>query len=180
MRVAQNGLRRLAAFARRTDAHPVAGGSGEVDDLRVGVVLEEISLEAQGFAGAGEGSDLDGPATALGERLGRAEDVDADGRDAGKIDAGFSGCGAGEIEDASWNKGAAVGDVEERGLAGFFVGDADQGVERQGAMGGGDGVLVVDLPVGGAMMVVLRAVPACHAVERFDGRVIGGEASISL
>ena len=180
MGVAQDGLGCLAAFACGTDAHPVAGGSGEVDDLRVGVAVEKIALEAQGFAGVSESSDLDGPAATLGERLRSAEHIDADGGDAGKIDAGFSSGGAREIKDASGDEWAAVGDVQEGRLAGFFVGDADEGVERQGAMGGCDGVLVVDLPVGGAMMVVLRPIPACHAVERFDGRVVGGEAAIGF
>ena len=44
-------------------------------------------------------------------------------------------------------------------MSGLEIGDADDGTERIGAMGGGHGVHVVDLAVGSATVVVGRAVP---------------------
>lgn len=151
---------RLAVGA---DADPIAGGALEVDDIGAGIIALQSLMEPPGFTLMMEDADLDAPASPLrsGGRI--AEHVDADTRCTGSPDADFQGGGSGEIQNAARNKGPAISNCDDDGLAGGEIGDADDGAHGQGAMGGGHGVLVIDLAVGGVRIVVRRTVPAGNA-----------------
>lgn len=159
----------------RVDADPVAGGAGELGDFRGGVASHELVFELEGVGLGGEGADLDAPAAGgVGVGAGGwSEGFDADFGDAHAIEAGGLGGGEGEIDDASVDEGAAVGDADDDGLVGGEVGDADGGAHGQGAMGGGHGVVVVDGAVGGFAMGVGGTVPAGEADFGGDGLAVG-------
>jgi len=83
-----------------------------------------------------------------------------------------------EIDDASGNEGAAVGDADESAVSGLEVGDAHDGTERKSAMRGGHGVHVVDFAVRSTAVVVGRAVPAGESGFGGDGLGAGGEGGL--
>ena len=66
-------------------------------------------------------------------------------------------------------KGPAVCDFDDDALIGGEVGDADGGAHGEGAVGGGEGVLIEDAAVGCGAVVVRGAVPAGEADLGGDG-----------
>ena len=142
------------------DADPVAGGAFEVDDVGAGVFALEL-LRGAGGHRAHDGRRRSGRTIVLKRNRGRiAEHVDADARGAGSPDADFEGGGSGQIQNAAGNEGSAICDGDDDGLTRGEIGDADERAHGQGAMGGGHAVFVIDLAIGGAGVVVGRAVPA--------------------
>src|SRR6202040_3362022 len=89
--------------------------------------------------------------------------------DSGLVDVKFFGGRQGEIDDASGNEGAAVGDADQRGGAGLYIRDTHDRTQRIGAVGGGHGVHVVDFAVRSAAVVVGGAVPAGESGFSGDG-----------
>lgn len=154
------------------DAHPEAGGAGELDNPGGGETMEEIVLGLDGVVGGEEGADLDAP-FAFGVGTGLGEGLDFDLRGAGPVDADGLGGGEREIENAARDKGTAIGDAGENRFAGSEIGDADGGSHGQGAVGDRDGVLVEDGAVGAGMVVVGRAVPGGQADFSGDGLAFG-------
>ncbi len=87
--------------------------------------------------------------------------ADASGSRADQVDG--AGGGGGEVDDAAPDEGAAVGDSHLHLLVVAQVFDEHPGIERQGAMGRGQLLHVVDFAVCGQAAVVGVAVPACDA-----------------
>src|SRR5271165_3535932 len=109
-----------------TDAHPVASGSGELDDVRGLVLASEMLLELLRLVLLREGSYLYAPAATLFDGVGRIVDLNLYLCGAGTPDAHRLGRADGEVDDAIWNEGSAVSNAHDGGLAGLDVGHADQ------------------------------------------------------
>ena len=73
--------------------------------------------------------------------LGGGEDFDFAGDDTGVDEIELAGDADGDVDDAAFNEGAAVGDGDDFGATIVKIGDADFGAEAEGAVGGsGTGV----------------------------------------
>ena len=111
------------------DAHPVAGGSGELDDTRTGVTASERGFQVESILLGLESACLDAPLT-VDAGGGIGEGFDAYLRDAHTIEIDFLGGALGEIENAAVGEGTAVGDADQDGFAIGEIGDAGNGSER--------------------------------------------------
>jgi hypothetical protein len=152
------------------DADPKAGGSGELGDAGAGVAAEEGGLQGKGVALDFEGAGLDAPFSGgVGGGVGVSFETDLGGAHA--VEANGLCGGFREIEDTGLVERAAVGDADGDLLAVDEVGDADDGAEGEGAVGGGEALAVVGGAVGCA--VAAGAVPAGHAGLN-DGGLAGG------
>ena len=166
-----DGNRSRAVVVCGADADPIAGGALKLDDVGGTVFALQIGLQSQGGCLMQECADLDAPAATLVDRPGCAEDVNADLAGAGAPHTDGFGGADGEVKNAACDKRAAIGDAHDGGLAGLFVGYANKGSHGQGAVCGGDAVLVKDRAIRADAIVIWRAIPARDSSFRVDGCV---------
>ena len=98
--------------------------------------------------------------------------------DAGLVDVEFFGGGEREIDDASGNERAAIGDADERGGSSLHISDAHDGAQGISAVSSGHGVHVVDFAVRSAAVVVRRPVPASESGFGGDWTRVGGKGRL--
>jgi len=133
------------------------GGAGRGDEGRVaGGVAGAQAFDAGVRKGRAELDDVIGVGIGVGEG---GDEVEVDGGDAGADEVDGAGGGAGEVDDAVVDEGAAIVDADLDFAMVGGVGDADERAEGEGAMGGGEGVHVVDFAGGGGAAVIGDAVP---------------------
>lgn len=154
---------------------PVSGGAGEARDVGRVIAAGEVIGELGGRVLVGESANLYGPFSGRVGRRGGLHQFDFHLGDTGLPNIEFASGGEGEIEDASGNEGAAVGDADECGVSGPDIGDAHDRAERISAVSGCHGVHVVDFAVRSAAVVVGRTIPAGESGFSGEGPGIGGE-----
>src|SRR6266576_299662 len=165
----------LAKLARRVfagnpaDAHAIKHAVGRIillnKDRRVGGI--EAVSEAVCVGAVAESTDLQGEKT--GSWIDAAKNFHAHRHDAGTNRIHLSRGGKREIDDAIVDKGAAVGDSNDSGLAVVQVGDADHGFEWQRAMRRREFIHVVNLSVRSVPPVKRHAIPGSVAFLRVTG-----------
>ena len=164
------------------DAHanpPIAGRAGEAQNFGGAIAAREVPREFSGSIFMGKSANLNGPFSAGSEGSRRLHDFDANFRDTGLIDIELVGGGEREIDDASGDERAAIGDAHENRVICLEIGDAHDRSERQRTVCGGHGVHVVDFAVRSATGVIGRSVPTGESGLRCQRDCAGGNSRFS-
>src|SRR6266851_4232018 len=162
------------------NAHAIIHAVGRIillnEDRRVGGA--EAVAETLGVGAVAERTDLHSEKTGGG--IDAAKNFHAHRHDAGANRIHFSRGGKRKIDDAIVDKGAAVGDAHNGGLAVVQIGDANHGFEWQRAVRRGEFVHVVDLAVRSVPPVKRYAIPGSVALLRVTGRSRCGSRFVAL
>jgi len=171
----------LAIVVQYTYSHPpVSGRTGKLQDLRRLIAALETAGKIGRAPFIDERSNLDAPAATGIEGGGGLEHFKPNHGGAGEIDIERFGGSKRQVEDATFDKRAAISDTQQSGAAGLDVGDTHDGAKRQREVGRGHGVHVVDLAIRAAAIVIWRSVPTGGAGLLEDGLGIGRDGNFRL
>jgi hypothetical protein len=149
---------------------PIPGRAGKTQDFCGAVAAGEMVRHLTRNLFVRETTDLNGPFFAGAADGGRLHQFNFDLGNTGLLHIYLFGRGKREIDDASSNKGPAVGDADESVGPSLHIRYPHYGAESVSAMCRGHGMHVVDLAVRRAAVVVRRTIPTGEsdlAVKRF-------------
>lgn len=150
----------IMVVAEDTDANPpIAGRTGEAQHFGGAIAPSEVTGEIRGGAFMRESADLHGPFSTRVKRNRRLHHFDANLRDTRLIDIDLTGGCKREVDNASGNERAAIGNAHESGMICLEIGYAHNRSERQRTVRGGHGVHVIDFAVRPASRVIGRPIP---------------------